>query len=248
MSHNPLTEVHKGNLWYTDDQAAASVAPHQRRIIDNRQSFFLRVIRARQAAHVSTEPLKVLDAGCGDGVLLNLLSSVKGLALYGIDYNPVRIELVRERVSRVVILLGDLGTLSLRDARFDIVFASQVLEHIPDDLTVLKELVRVTCRHGWIVLGVPNEGCLFGRLRNRILQRSILSTTDHVHFYTEREVEDLVTRAGLSILERMREGFFTPHLRIHSWLMRREWGYRFLQWLGKVFPSQVAGFYFVCAR
>lgn len=247
MARDPLPEIRKQNPWYIDDQVAASATPHQRRVIENRHAFFLKIIRDRKAAG-GHSPLRVLDAGCGDGVLLGLLSGLPELVLYGLDYNPLRAERVRQRVPESTILVADLGVLPFRDACFDLVFASQVLEHIPDDLSVLEQLARVTHRGGWIVLGVPNEGCVMGRLRNYVIQRAILSTTDHVHFYTEQSVEDLIVRAGLSILERLREGFFTPHLGVHSRLTSTQWGYRFLQRLGRVFPSQAAGFYFVCAR
>lgn len=147
---DPRQEVARGNPWYTDDQVVAATGSPQRRVIAKRHAFFLRTVRALLERHPPS-PLRVLDAGCGDGVLLDALSSIPGLFLHGVDY-------------------------------------------------------------------------------------------------TEGTMEALLSCAGLVVRERMREGFFTPHSGVHAWLNSRDWGHRFLERLGGVFPSQVAGFYFLCRR
>ncbi len=245
---DPVARIRQGDPWYTADQQAAANSPHQRRIIRKRIAFLLKAIDEFKAFGASTSPLKILDAGCGDGVLLRILAALPDVELHGVDYNPLRVQRAQASVPSAIVKEGNLASLEFPDGCFDIVVISQVLEHIPDDLVVLRELARVLNEKGCIVLGVPNEGCFLARLRNRFLQPSIARTTDHVHFYTERVIEHLIDAAGLFVREVMREGFFTPHLLIHSWLASRNWGYQALEWLGKTFKSQVGGFYFVCSK
>ena len=98
------------------------------------------------------------------------------------------------------------------------------------------------------ILGVPNEGCLLGRIRNNILQPSIAKTTDHVNFYTENSVLDKLTKSGFGVYEVERTGFLFPHEAINAVMSSYGWGYKLSGILGKVIKSQVAGYHFVCRR
>ncbi len=53
---------------------------------------------------------------------------------------------------------ADLRRLPFVDASYDVVFASHVLEHIPDDHQALREVRRVLCPGGFAVLPVPIIG------------------------------------------------------------------------------------------
>lgn len=247
-SAGPLDRIRQGDPWYTADQHDSAASPPQRRIIEKRIAFLLKAIDEVKAAKASPGPLRILDAGCGDGVLLQALAGLPDVELSGVDYNPLRVQRAHARVPSAVVKEGNLLCLEFPDRWFDVAVASQVLEHIQDDLAVLQELARVLTPAGWLVLGVPNEGCLLARLRNRFLQPAIARTTDHVHFYTERTVRRLVHDARFTPKSLMREGFFTPYLPLHSWLAARDWGHRILGRLGSTFPSQAAGLYLVCTK
>lgn len=239
--------IKRGDPWYVASQLANLGNEAQVRIIRNRWVFFDRWI-TRLRGEREGAPLRVLDAGCGDGVNLSFLSGLEGLELSGSDYNPLRVERAREAFPKVRMSREDLLGLSFPDGRFDLVLCSQVLEHIPEDGRVLAELHRVVAPGGVLVLGVPNEGCLLARLRNRWLEPSIGRTTDHVHFYTQRAIGERARRAGFRLEEVMREGFFTPHQRIQAFLASREWGWRALARLGRWLPSQAAGLYLALRR
>ena len=49
----------------------------------------------------------------------------------------------------------DITNISYSESSFDIVIASHILEHIPDDKQAMKEIFRVLKRGGWAVLQVP---------------------------------------------------------------------------------------------
>ena len=52
----------------------------------------------------------------------------------------------------------DITDIGLPDGSFDVIFASHVLEHIPDDRSAMRELHRVLRPGGWAVLQVPIWG------------------------------------------------------------------------------------------
>ena len=97
-------------------------------------------------------PLSVLDAGCGTG--RNLEEYARLGEATGIDPSPEAVAFCHERgLSQVI--EGSLENLPFSAALFDVVCATDVLEHVDDDLGALTELSRVTRRGGFLLATVP---------------------------------------------------------------------------------------------
>ena len=83
---------------------------------------------------------KLLDIGCGDGLILSKLTENKNLHCFGIDISPTAISIARAKgVSNCVVI--DLFMLTKVD-RYDYIFLGDVLEHLSDcekALTKVKE-------------------------------------------------------------------------------------------------------------
>jgi 2-polyprenyl-3-methyl-5-hydroxy-6-metoxy-1,4-benzoquinol methylase len=212
-------------------------------------ALFLAVLKDKRymKSHNST-PLRILDAGCGDGVHFQGLTEIPELEIWGIDYNPIRIARDRQKFVSINILCGDLLHTPFKPNVFDIVLCSQVIEHIFQDRFLLEELAKVLKPEGLLILGTPNEGCLMAYIRNHFFERNIMKNTDHLRFYRETVIRRKIEAAGFTILEVMRENWFFPHQRINYHLTNRPWGFRLMAWLSKIFSSQAAGYYFRCVR
>jgi 2-polyprenyl-3-methyl-5-hydroxy-6-metoxy-1,4-benzoquinol methylase len=246
---DPLLEVAGENPWYTASQLKAAEG-HQSRTIQRRHSFILRCIEAQRKKHPRKGPdaFRILDAGCGDGVNLKLLCGIPGLKVWGLDYNSLRLMRASAAFPGVRVVRGSVLEMPFRPESFDAVLCSQVIEHVPEDTAVLRDMARMLRPGGLLVLGTPNEGCLMARLRNHVLERSILRTTDHVHFYTANVIGRKLREAGFEIREVIRENWFFPRQHINSFLSGREWGFRLMAWLGRNLPSQTCGYYFQCVK
>ena len=242
----PKVEVSRNNPWYTNDQFEAT-EKCMTTSLRHRYHFVLNSIGTYLSAH-PRRPLRVLDAGCGDGVQLQGLIQMSGLEIWGIDYNLVRTGRAQEKFQEANIICGDLLHIPFKSDAFDIVLCSQVIEHIPQDDFLLGQLAKILKPEGLLILGTPNEGCLMARLRNHVFERNILRKTDHFHFYREPVVRRKIEAAGFTIQEVMRENWFFPHQRINYYLARRHWGVRIMAWLSQAMPSQTAGYYFKCVR
>lgn len=142
---------------------------------------------------------KILDAGCGDGFYLHLLSNLKTpLVLTGVDHDPLALESARQNLKRKKINLvqADLmGRLPFPDQYFDKIVLSEVLEHIPREKEVLLELSRILKTGGLLVLSVPNANYPF--------------LWDPVNWILEH-VFDLHIRSGFWA------GIWNQHLRLYS--------------------------------
>jgi SAM-dependent methyltransferase len=205
------------------------------------------------AAEAGEPPERLLDAGCGDGINLIGLGEIAGrlgldIEMHGVDYNPLRVERAAQLPGVRAMIQARLDALPYPDGCFDVVLCNHVIEHITADQAVLQSLRRVTAAGGLLIVGVPNEGCFMGRLRNHLLQRSVLRKTDHVHFYTSGMLSDLVLAPGFSLMRLERSGFLTPHGAAHYVLTATRLGRGLLRRLGSWFPSQSADLILVARR
>ena len=134
---------------------------------------FERVLRERIPAGA-----QVLDAGCGGGRVFryNLHSPAR---IVGID----RTEEPRGNPNIDRPVRGDIGALPFRDASFDAVLASHVMEHLPQPGRAVAEMARVLKPGGIVLLLTPNRFHYVPLLAGLLPQRL------HVAFNRRRGVE-----------------------------------------------------------
>ena len=97
----------------------------------------------------------ILDAGCGEGVLVEEYSA-RGYSIQGIDLNYAS-EFVQQ---------GDILNMPFDDASFDVVLLLDVFEHLSftDQPKVLKEIQRILKKNGYLVASIPNLSHLNSRM------------------------------------------------------------------------------------
>ncbi len=234
-------EIAAKNPWYVGSQFEWAEHPRMRRIYARRFRYLrdgIERVRARRGS-----PLRVLDAGCGDGYWLARLATLPEVALVGLDYNELRVERARQVAPAADVRVGDLANLDRRET-FDVVLLNQVIEHVEDDQGLLRRLRPLVRPGGMLILGTTNEGSW---LQQQWLRRTgTIAHTDHVHFYTEGEIREKIERAGFAVETVMREAFFPGSYRLYYALTRRGWGFRLLELLTRLLPSQSSDFYFAC--
>src|SRR5262245_51971601 len=137
---------------------------------------------------------RVLDAGCGEGVLVDEYASrlrIKGLdAHYG-----------SERVTT-----GSLMALPFPDASYDRALCLDVLEHLAyeDQPRALSELARVLVPGGELLVSVPNLAHLQSRIHFLLRGRLIRTASEYKH-PGDRPVGEylqLAARAGFTLVSR----------------------------------------------
>jgi ubiquinone/menaquinone biosynthesis C-methylase UbiE len=100
------------------------------------------------------ENIYILDAGCGTGTQLKLLSR-PSCKLYGVDASPVMLDAARRKLGDIAELsLQDISHMNFPDRMFDLVTLVLVLHELPALLrpAVLTECKRVLKEDGHILL------------------------------------------------------------------------------------------------
>lgn len=133
---------------------------------------------------------RALDLGCGEGDLTAVLAQAGARAL-GVDVAEAALARARRRhpslsFERVPID----GPLPLADGTFDVVWASEVIEHVADTARWLSEVRRVLVPTGRLLLTTPNHG----RLRVALggIERYSEPLGDHLHLYSARSLRELL--------------------------------------------------------
>ena len=132
---------------YTHGHAPATVRQHARRTVEEAAAFLLPELRSG---------MRLLDVGCGPGSITRGLAErlapgqVIGLDLSHETLAAARQDAAARDLANLQYEQGSVYDLPFPDASFDVVFAHQVLQHLREPGTALREMLRVV-RPGGLV-------------------------------------------------------------------------------------------------
>jgi len=149
---------------------------------------------------------RILDVGCGTGANLKMLAAY-GKA-EGVDISPQAVDFCHERGLNSV-KLGAIEQLPYESDSFELVTALDVIEHLDDDIAGLREMRRVLCRDGRLLVFVPAFMFLWG------VQDDV---SNHRRRYTLPRLLKAVEEAGFSVewSSYANISFFLPVLVVRS--------------------------------
>lgn len=99
--------------------------------------------------------ISILEVGCSSGVLLEDLRSLGFNDLTGADISTVAVNNSINKGLNVVHTNGDNLKMLLGTKKFDLIIASDVLEHIPQDKKAIDEWAELVQPNGLIFVFVP---------------------------------------------------------------------------------------------
>jgi ubiquinone/menaquinone biosynthesis C-methylase UbiE len=163
--------------------------------------------------YLPQENMYILDAGCGTGTQLKLLSKF-GCKLYGVDASPAMLGAARRKLGDIAELsLQDITHMNFPDQMFDLVTVVLVLHEVPASLrpAVLTECKRVLRADGRILVidyHFESYSFLLGSIL-RVLRRLVEMGVGREHYanyrnYQKREgLMPLLADTKLSIDKRI---------------------------------------------
>lgn len=159
--------------------------------------FFNNYFLSRLASLVdSVNSSKILDVGCGEGIVANFLTnkpSLKPNQIVGIDIEPNRLRIARGINPKVQFFQGSIYNLPFQNNSFDLVLALEVLEHLEFPEKAIGELNRIS--KNWVIISVPNDWMF--RLGNMLRLRYLSfwgNNPHHIQHWRKRTFENLITK------------------------------------------------------
>lgn len=141
---------------------------------------------------LSLERIKILDAGCGEGFISNLIySCIPNVEIVGLEYTREALEIARKNNKNITYMQGDIYEMPFAENSFDIVICTEVLEHLDKPESALKELKRTAKSR--LILTVPNEPWFC--MGNLLVLKNVShlgNPADHINHWTYTEFKEFV--------------------------------------------------------
>ena len=158
---------------------------------------------------------KILDIGCYDGTISQLIKE-KNNVIIGLDMSMNALNMAKKKGIECV--LSNAENLPFRDASFDIIVASEIIEHIFDTGKFLDEINRILKSNGELILTTPNLALLDNRFRLLLglqphyCEIELEGNAGHIRCFTKKSFKNLIEKHGFMVEKIQSDILFIPVL------------------------------------
>lgn len=141
-----------------------------------------------------------LDIGCGEGWALSFFKE-KDFDVLGLDFSSFGCESFNKDCVDFL-MTGDIyesiDTLISQGRKFDVIWMSNLLEHVIDPLLLLKDCSQLINKNGILVIIVPND---FSRLQKHLLDNNFVNREywvalpDHLSYFNSEGLHNICKAA-----------------------------------------------------
>ena len=142
--------------------------------------------------------LRILDVGCGTGALLQALGQAGYTKIQGLELSHYAASVARARC-RATIHVGDILDVDLGGAQFDVINATEVIEHLRDPMRFFQRLRSLLAPNGVFIQSTGNADGLYARWLGP--RWPYLVPEGHLVYYTPKTLRAYFERAGLEAIE-----------------------------------------------
>jgi SAM-dependent methyltransferase len=137
--------------------------------------------------YTPTTNLKIMDAGCGTGAVMNYLERYGSVV--GVDTSDEALNFCRLR-GKGRVYKANITQLPFNDGSYDLVTALDIIEHVAEDGQALRELFRVCKKGGRVTITVPAYNFLWSKHDIAL---------EHRRRYRAKELKKKIENVGFKI-------------------------------------------------
>lgn len=143
---------------------------------------------------------RVLDAGCGKGEFSEYMANL-GFDVVGLDIAEKAVATINKKEKDRRYLVASLQeTLPFQDETFDVIWCSEVIEHVLDVHSCLSELNRVLKKKGALIITTPYHGILKSLVIVSFSFDTYFSPyTSHIRFFSKKTLCVATKNAGFRL-------------------------------------------------
>ncbi len=147
---------------------------------------------------------RVLEIGCADGRLANILTIKKKCKVFCVEKDHVMACIARRKCEKMFNIDIESSMLSFDNGFFDCIIMGNVLEHMVEPVKILKEIKKYLNDEGFLIYSVPNIVNWHSRLtifsgKFEYADSGVFDRT-HLHFYNFKAAKKLAVDSGYSII------------------------------------------------
>lgn len=162
----------------------------------------------------------VIDVGCGEGGFIGFCAE-QGARVIFIDREAARLARTEARIKvsparAYQAVHSDCDPIPLADALGDLVICTEVLEHVPDPVRFLREVIRVARPGAQLLLSVPDSRS--EQFVSATAPPGVFEEPNHIRIFTAETFGQLVRSEGLEIESHQFGGCFWSMFWPLSWM------------------------------
>ncbi len=153
---------------------------------------------------------KVLDYGCGVGFLIEKLSKINNIELFGLDYSADSVIKTNERCKGISTFKGAFNPDKLpEDLKFDVIAVTEVIEHLSDEhlASAMKEISKLLKPNGKVLFTTPNDENLSDSIVYCPISDVTFHRWQHVRSWNVDSLNTYLTSCSIKPLEMITTDF-----------------------------------------
>lgn len=185
------------------------------------------VFRHEQAIQLLEGP-RILDIGCGDGLLLEMIRK-KGFKGVGVDLSEEAVRKCKVKNLDAYVIDSTSKKLPFSDGEFESVVILDILEHLYSPEVLLREAIRLSKKN--IIISVPNFNSLPARIQVVFgnVPENNRPNKGHVYWFNYKNLTKMINDENAHISE----------FKINTFFEKAFFG-KSMKLLAKLFPSLFA--------
>jgi len=162
--------------------------------------------RSEMLDYIPADAVRILEVGCGEGNFCRQLKT-SGREVWGVEINPEAALKASEVCDKVLVGSFDEQLAHLPEQYFDCVVFNDVLEHLYDPWTTIRQVKALMSDKGVLVTSIPNFRYISNLITEILFRKDfeykpeggILDDT-HVRFFTSKSMLRMFRQEGYQVL------------------------------------------------